>query len=306
MTVSLKHHMLYMWNVFKYFEEFEQNAEVLMQVLMTHAVQTKNMEMAFLMRAVCRTGKRHFRHCLATPRCLDYGDLPPPLFKRVADKVAWAFTKCHFCIKKAAVHRCTGLVAFRDATTYTTLACETCVPRGCVLLLRHPVKTMSGCLMFSRNSQEAISYVKNLIRKCKITASHIGAHTWTGVINRKTTSQYVLLTSVCIDLEDGSKPLHMHIPLKMRHHNAAFGKGAIHRSTVNNFGAIFEHVLLKGGGHAIVNRIVAWVYAKNPKQNSRKQQHMKCIKKRCTHQYTKPFRGANLVHCTFCDTVESE
>ena len=101
-----------------------------------------------------------------------------------------------------------------------------------------------------------------------------------------------------VSSQDGGKPLQIQIPLLKAHHDAAFGKGAIRKSTVNNFGPIFTNVLLKGGGHAIVDRVLSWPTFTSPR-TGRKQKGTP-IRLQCTHRYCKPFRGAVLKSCTFC------
>lgn len=289
-----------MWGVLHYFDGFMDHIEVLVQILLAHAFQTQNNGMALLLRAVCSTGDRLFKESISSqpPPCLGDGNWPLPLFACFKDKLAWTFARCHFCLRKAALHRCAGLIAFDDAKEYTTLACENCVPRGCVLLLRTPIHTASMRVMFSKNSELTIMYVKDILESSNVSARHIGSHVWSGRVQGKLVSRRVLLTAISIDRQDGGKPLQIQIPLLKAHHDAAFGKGAIRKSTVNNFGPIFTNVLLKGGGHAIVDRVLSWPTFTSPR-TGRKQKGTP-IRLQCTHRYCKPFRGAVLKSCTFC------
>jgi len=118
----------------------------------------------------------------------------------------------------------------------------------------------------------------------------------------------VLLTEVSIDRQDGSKPLRMQIPLRREHHDAAFGKGAIRKSTVGNFKPIFENVLLRGGGHALLKRVLAWSedWGDKPAPNLKKRKAVAPPKLKCTHRYHAPFSDAFLKSCSFCPLPASD
>ena len=131
-----------------------------------------------------------------------------------------------------------------------------------------------------------------------------------------------MLTAVSIDRRDGSRPLRIALPLREEHHDAAFGRRAIRNSTVSNWTPIFGHVLLRGGGHALVTKLVEWPVevprcagggpagaagaAKKRKRTATKTKRSAeswTAKLRCTHSYCGPFRGAKIVKCTFCGTA---
>ena len=265
-TASKRHHLFYLWKTLRFFDDFDAHAEELMALLMAQALSARDAGLACALRGTCRVGKRMFDEWVragAPPP--DLGDCdgnaktwPPPLFVCKTDRIAWTFARCHLCLCRPAIHRCADLVAFHDARAYTILTCEDCMPHGQALLVKEPVKTASQRLLFPRSSALGVWYVKDLLTRCQVTARHVGTHTWEGVVRGVPRKRRVMLTSVTIDREDGSKPLTIGIPLLKLHHDKAFGRGAIRNSTVQNWKPIFSHVMLKDGGHNLVDRIVSW------------------------------------------------
>lgn len=296
-----------MWGISNYFNSFEIHLEELMSVLVAYAMQSRDAGMATALRAVCATGRRLFDDAVSSqtkPPCLGDRDengkqWPPPLFVSRSDRLAWAFARCHICMHRPALHRCTGFVAWFDACSHTILACEECVPRGQPLLLRDPVHTAGKRVLFPRCSAVGVGYVKELLGRCRVTAKHVGTHRWIGSVRGPVREQRVLLTTVVIDRDDGSKPLTIQIPLLKIHHDKAFGRGAIRNSTVQSWKPILGHALLRGGGHAIIDRIVAWPLEHAPPPRKKKAAH--ATRLTCTHNYVKPWRGARLTYCTFCE-----
>lgn len=294
-----------MWGLLKYFEEFEQNMEVLLTVLITFSITNRNQEMAFLLRSVCSSGNRLFKESInhSVPAHVFLHGWSPPLFNTFKDRIAFAFFKCHFCLRRNVYMRCEGLTAFDNATEYSAFACEQCVPHGVPILLKTPILTHSNRLLFTRSAPVAIDYVKHILASSKVTARHLGTHVWTGNLNGKRTSERILLTNISIENADFLKPLNLQLPMRKSHHGAAFGKGVIRNSTVNNFKPIFASSLLKNGGHTIVDRIVNWP---TKEQTPRKRRKTTPLKIKCMHSYRKPFRGAVLKSCTFCRLTDSD
>ena len=298
-TVAKRHRFFYMWGVSKYFEGFEDSLEVLLTVLITFSITNRNQEFAFLLKALCSSGDRLFKESInhRIPPYVFLQGWAPPLFNSFKDKLAFTFFKCHFCLRRNVYMRCEGFVSFSDATEYSAFACQQCLPHGVPILLRTPLLTASNRLLFTRCAPISIDYVKHILKSSIITARHLGKHIWTGTVDGKRTSECILLTNISIENADFLKPLQLQLPMRKSHHGAAFGKGVIRNSTVNNFKPIFAHSLLRGGGHAIVDKIVNWP---TKEQTPRKRRKTTPVKLKCNHKYVKPFRGAVLKSCTFC------
>lgn len=308
-TVPKRHHLFYMWGTMHFFDA-QDDLETLVTVLLGYAFATRNAPLAVLLRSLCATGKRVFDEYIdnaAAPDMGDGGHAFPALFHTYNERLAWCFARCHLCLRRPAIHRCTDLVPLQTAAACSTLVCDSCIPKGSCLYLREPVRTMGkrGSLLLARHAQLGVQYALDTIGNCKITARHIGKHRWVGTCNGKVVRQDVLLTSVWFDRQDGSKSLHLHVPLRKKHHDVVFGRGAIRNSTVNNVRALFVHILLKGGGHTVVDKVIAWpklgeatsTQSGRPKKSTSKPP----LPLKCTHSYRKPFRGAHLRHCTFCE-----
>ena len=315
LTVSKKNHMFYMWDVLQYFDEFHANLEVLMQILIAYAMKTKDQGLAFLMRAACATGNRLFKESVMAcppenPVVVTFVDALPPLFGSFKDKLAWSFQKCQFCLRNRVRALSGGFVCLDNSTRYKLLVCDLCVPHG-THILRHIIKTASGCLMIPNEGDKVVAGLKDLLATARITARHVGTHIWVrGFPLPGTTprSVHVLLTEVLIDREDGRKPLRLQIPLRREHHDAAFGKGAIRKSTVSNFKPIFYFFLLRGGGHALLKRVLTWDerWGDKPAPNLKKRKAVAPPKLKCTHCYNAPLSNAFLKSCSFCTLPSSD
>ena len=305
-TASNRHRLFYMWKVLKFFDDFEEHAEELMSLFVSFAFETRNSAMACALRSTCRRGWRIFDEQLKSALVPDLGDgdWPAPLFSRRLEKLAWSFARCHLCMHRQALHRCDGFVRYDNAKECTILSCEECVPRGNALLVQTPVLTASRRVLFSSSAPETIEFAKEVFATCRVTARHVGRHLWAGVVRGKCRVNAVFLTEVFLDRCDGTAPLRLSIPLFKEHHEHAFGRGAIRNSTVQNWNPILLHAMIRYGGHAIVRRVLIWSLNASCRQSerpSRKAKRQKLPSIRCTHRYSKPFRGARLIHCTHCD-----
>ena len=311
-TTSNGRKMFYMWQVLKFFNGFEDHMEVLMEILMSYANHTASIHMALLLRALCSAGNRHFKASIEPPLADNQGISPPPLVACLKDKLAWAFNRCHFCLKSLEVDKkCLsrhGLSSFDDENAYTTFICDRCTHAFHRQGHKTAWITASNTVLFDRSPME-MRYLKHILASCKVSARYVGTHRWEGWQRGRVVHALVILTAVEIDRQDGSKALKIHTPLFQRDHDAAFGKGAIRNATVNNFKPIFANVLLQAGGHQLFDRIVSWHFSAQaalpfwarPRKRATAPARLKCV-----HRYSKPFRGAKLKSCTFCKFTDDD
>jgi len=299
--------MLYSLGMLKYFDDFTENMEILIEVLMCYSKQEELLWMALLLRAVCSAGDRHFRSLIQSPIVNDLS--PRPLLACSKDKIAWNFKRCYFCFANLTKNgeydkfMSVSMACVEDGRQYRTFCCRVCRHRSHRTGPESPMVTSSKRVLFSRGAWGA-SYVKEVLSSCRVSARHIGTHKWKGYSMGDFVVIRVLLTNVSIDRDDGSRALQLQIPLLQEDHDAAFGRGAIRKATVNNFTPIFSKVLFPSGGHHIFDRIVSWhvraLTSPPPKRRRQRTTPLK-VHSKCLHTYSKPMRGGVLAYCSFCD-----
>lgn len=109
---------------------FTDLTELHLDILLQHAIETKNAALFGVVARTCKYTQRHAKEYILNmrrPHMGDSNEWPDALHDSLHDKKSWAFARCWNCaLKVAATRRNANVLDCKDNTNKTVLLCDYC------------------------------------------------------------------------------------------------------------------------------------------------------------------------------------